>query len=110
VIDHPAIDWSGWRTDLIAVGNWKVIGATPRALISRRHLIHSAPSVSVSVLGDLRIGVTAGVWLASARPGDRRDQQRPCFRAVGDVAASPASPSALTHQGLGATHEAPVSD
>ena len=116
VIDHLAIDWSGWRTDLIAVGNWKVIGRDTARLLARHgaHLIHSAPSVGVSDWSDLRIGVTAGVWLASARPGDIVEiiSNDRAFDAVGDVAASLGiSFRRLTHQGLtGATHEAPVSE
>jgi len=116
VIDHLAIDWSGWRTDLIAVGIWKVIGRDTARLLARHgaHLIHSAPSVGVSDWSDLRIGVTAGVWLASARPGDIVEiiSNDRAFDAVGDVAASLGiSFRRLTHQGLtGATHEAPVSD
>src|SRR5262245_10244027 len=116
VIDHLAIDWSGWRTDLIAVGNWKVIGRDTARLLARHgaHLIHSAPSVGVSDWSDLRIGVTAGVWLASARPGDIVEiiSNDRAFDAVGDVAASLGiSFRRLTHQGItGATHEAPVSD
>jgi len=116
VIDHLSIDWSAWRTDLIAVGNWKVIGRDTARLLARHgaHLIHSAPSVGVSDWSDLRIAVTAGVWLASARPGDVVEiiSNDRAFDAVGDVAASLGiSFRRLTHQGLtGATHEAPVSD
>src|SRR5262252_642704 len=116
VIDYLAIDWSAWRTDLVAVGNWKVIGRDTAQLLARHgaHLIHSAPSVGVSDWSDLRIAVTAGVWLASARPGDVVEiiSNDRAFDAVGDVAASLGiSFRRLTHQGLtGATHEAPVPD
>ena len=116
VIDHLAVDWSGWRIDLIAVGNWKVIGRDTARLLARHgaHLIHSAPSVGVSDWSDLRIGVTAGVWLAGARHGDIIEiiSNDRAFDAVGDVAASLGiSFRRLTHQGLGgAAHEAPVSD
>jgi hypothetical protein len=52
--------------------------------------MHSAPAVGVRDWSDLRIAVTAGVWLASARPGDRLDilSADRAFDAVGDVAAS----------------------
>jgi hypothetical protein len=112
VFDHLAIDWSTWRTDLIAVGNWKVIGRDTARLLARQgaHLIHSAPSVGVSDWSDLRIGVAAGVWLAGARPGDILEiiTNDRAFDAVGDVAASLGiNFRRLTHQGLGAAaHEA----
>src|SRR5437899_2646985 len=79
-------------TELVAVGNWRVIGNdTARLLASRgAHLVHSAPSVGVRDWSDLRIAVAAGAWLAAARPGDLleivTDDQ--AFDAVGDVAAS----------------------
>jgi len=116
VIDHLALDWSGWRTDLIAVGNWKVIGRDTARLLARHgaHLIHSAPSVGVSDWSDLRIAVSAGVWLAGGRPGDVVEiiSNDRAFDAVGDVSASLGiSFRRLTHHGLtGAAHEAPVSD
>ena len=111
VFDHLAVDWSTWRTDLIAVGNWKVIGRDTARLLARRgaHLIHSAPSVGVSDWSDLRIGVAAGVWLARARPGDVLEiiTNDRAFDAVGDVAASLGIGfKRLTHHGLtGALHE-----
>ena len=105
VFDHLALDWSSWRTDLIAVGNWKVIGRDTARLLARHgaHLIHSAPSVGVSDWSDLRIGVAAGVWLARARPGDVLEiiTNDRAFDAVGDVAASLGIGfKRLTHHGL----------
>jgi hypothetical protein len=105
VLDHLAVDWSVWRTDLVAVGNWKVIGRDTARLLARRgaHLIHSAPSVGVSDWSDLRIGVAAGVWLARAQPGDVLEiiTNDRAFDAVGDVAASLGIGfKRLTHQGL----------
>jgi hypothetical protein len=111
VFDHLAVDWSTWLTDLIAVGNWKVIGRDTARLLARHgaHLIHSAPSVGVSDWSDLRIGVAAGVWLARARPGDVLEiiTNDRAFDAVGDVAASLGIGfKRLTHHGLaGAPHE-----
>src|SRR5262249_7509621 len=54
------------------------------------HLVHSAPSVGVRDWSDLRIAVAAGVWLASARPGDVIEvvSDDRAFDAVGDVSAS----------------------
>ena len=77
----------------MAVGNWRVIGhdTGPAARATDgAALVHSAPSVGVRDWSDLRIAVSAGVWLAGARPGDVieivSDDQ--AFDAVGDVAAS----------------------
>jgi len=91
VLDHLQIDRSTRRTDLFAVGNWKMAGVETARLLARHgaQLIHSAPAAGVKDWSDLRIAVAAGVWLASARPGDTieviTDDQ--AFHAVGDVAA-----------------------
>ena len=92
VLAHLELDWMQNATELVGVGNWRVIGHdTARLLASRgAHLVHSAPSVGVRDWSDLRIAVSAGAWLAAARPGDVlqivTDDQ--AFDAVGDVAAS----------------------
>jgi hypothetical protein len=92
VLAHLQIDRIGCGTELIAVGNWRVINHETARLLARHggHLVHSAPSVGVRDWSDLRIAVTAGVWLAGARPGDLveiiSDDQ--AFDAVGDVAGS----------------------
>src|SRR5256712_12548863 len=92
VIEHLAIDPLGGRTEFVAVGNWRVIGPDTARLLARQgaQLVHSAPSVGVRDWSDLRIAVSAGVWLAAARPGDQleiiTDDQ--AFDAVGDVATS----------------------
>ena len=91
VLDHLSIDRQERRVDLIAVGNWRVIGADSARLLARRgaHLVHSAPSTGVKDWSDLRIAVSAGVWLGSARPGDLIEiiSDDRAFDAVGDVAA-----------------------
>ena len=80
------------RPSSSAVGNWRVIGHDTARLLAQHGaaLVHSAPSVGVRDWSDLRIAVSAGVWLAGARPGDVieivSDDQ--AFDAVGDVAAS----------------------
>lgn len=92
VIDHLVIDHVGRATELFAVGNWRVIGQDTARLLARNgaHLVHSAPSVGVRDWSDLRIAVSAGVWLAGAKAGDGieivTDDQ--AFDAVGDVAAN----------------------
>jgi len=92
VIEHLDVDRSGRRTDFVAVGNWRVIGHDTARLLARHgaHLVHSAPSVGVRDWSDLRIAVAAGVWLASARPGDVIEvvSDDRAFDAVGDVSAS----------------------
>jgi hypothetical protein len=91
VLDHLAIDRADRHVDLIAVGNWRVIGADSARLLARRgaQLVHSAPSTGVRDWSDLRIAVSAGVWLGSARPGDLIEivSDDRAFDAVGDVAA-----------------------
>jgi hypothetical protein len=91
VIDHLAVDRMGRRTEFVAVGNWRVIGHDTARLLAHHgaHLVHSAPSTGVRDWSDLRIAVSAGVWLASARPGDIVEivSDDRAFDAVGDVAA-----------------------
>jgi hypothetical protein len=91
VLDHLAIDRADRRVDLVAVGNWRVIGADSARLLARRgaQLVHSAPSTGVRDWSDLRIAVSAGVWLGSGRPGDLIEiiSDDRAFDAVGDVAA-----------------------
>ncbi|HEU4440351.1 MAG TPA: hypothetical protein VFT36_13935 [Methylomirabilota bacterium] len=92
VLDHLAIDRHDRRVEVIAVGNWRVIGADSARLLARRgaHLVHSAPSTGVRDWSDLRIAVSAGVWLGSARPGDLIEivSDDRAFDAVGDVASA----------------------
>src|SRR5207249_944405 len=68
VLAHLELDWMQNATELVGVGNWRVIGHdTARLLASRgAHLVHSAPSVGVRDWSDLRIAVSAGAWLAAA--------------------------------------------
>jgi hypothetical protein len=92
VLEHLRLDWISQATELVAVGNWRVVGHETARLLAQRgaHLVHSAPATGVRDWSDLRIAVAAGVWLASARPGDAieiiTDDQ--AFDAVGDVATS----------------------
>jgi len=92
ILAHLGIDRMARATDLVAVGNWRVINHETARMLAERgaHLVHSAPSVGVRDWSALRIAVTAGVWLAAARPGDVveiiSDDQ--AFDAVGDVATS----------------------
>jgi len=91
VIEHLAIDRLGCRTEFVAVGNWRVIGHQTARMLARHgaQLVHSAPSTGVRDWSDLRIAVSAGAWLAAARPGDVLEivSDDRAFDAVGDVAA-----------------------
>ena len=92
VIDYLAVDRLNRRTDFVAIGNWRVIGHDTARLLSGHgaQLLHSAPSTGVKDWSDLRIAVTAGVWLGTARPGDVMEviSDDRAFDAVGDVATS----------------------
>jgi hypothetical protein len=92
VIERLAIDHLGRSTEFYAVGNWRVIGHETARLLARQgaQLVHSAPSTGVRDWSDLRIAVSAGVWLAGAHPGDVIEivSDDRAFDAVGDVAAA----------------------
>lgn len=92
LIEHLTTDRAGWRTEFVAVGNWRVISQDTARLLARHgaQLVHSAPSAGVKDWSDLRIAVSAGVWLAAARPGDVVEivSDDRAFDAVGDVAAA----------------------
>ena len=92
VIERLAIDHLGRSTEFFAVGNWRVIGHETARVLARHgaQLLHSAPSTGVRDWSDLRIAVSAGVWLAGARPGDVLEvvSDDRAFDAVGDVASA----------------------
>jgi hypothetical protein len=92
VIEQLAIDRLDRRTEFVAVGNWRVIGPDTARVLARHgaQLVHSAPATGVKDWSDLRIAVSAGVWLAAARPGDLLEivSDDRAFDAVGDVAAA----------------------
>src|SRR5262249_18802293 len=75
VVGRLAIDHAGQSTEFFAVGNWRVIGHETGRVLARfgAQLLHSAPSTGVRDWSDLRIAVSAGVWLAGARPGGGRE-------------------------------------
>ena len=91
MLDHLDLAAPAYRTELMAVGNWAVVGPASARLLAQRgaRLVHSAPAFGVKDWSDLRIAVAAGLWLGHARPGDAlqiiTDDQ--AFDAVGDVAA-----------------------
>lgn len=90
-LDVLKIDRRVQHTDLIAVGNWKAVGARTGRLLARAGatLMHSAPATGVRDWSDLWIAVAAGRWIAQAEPGDRLDivSDDHAFDAVADAAA-----------------------
>jgi hypothetical protein len=111
VIDFLKVDRVGYRTDFVAVGNWRVIGHDTARLLAGHGamLLHSAPSVGVKDWSDLRIAVAAGVWLGTARPGDALEiiTDDRAFDAVGDVATSlGVAFRRLSYRGLSGVREA----
>jgi len=116
VLRHLQLDRYSVTLDLIAVGNWRVIGHDTARILAKRgaQCVHSAPSVGVRDWSDLRIAVAAGVWLASAHPGDVIDiiSDDQAFDAVGDVAASLGVAFRRMSYRLmaGISHDAPVAE
>src|SRR6185369_991029 len=92
VLEHLEIDRRRQPTTLIAIGNWRSIGAGLARLLARHgaELIHSAPAVGVRDWSDLWIAVAAGRWLGQAKPGDILEivSDDRAFDAVADAAAS----------------------
>jgi hypothetical protein len=91
ILEHLQLGARSSGSRLMAVGNWGIIGHETAHLLARHgaELLHSAPAFGVKDWTDLRIAVTAGIWLGTSRPGDVleiiTDDQ--AFDAVGDVAA-----------------------
>jgi hypothetical protein len=92
VVEHLRIDRVQQDTHLIAVGNWKSVGARAARQLAAfgAHLVHSAPSPGVRDWSDLAIAVAAGQRLATARAGDVLEivSDDRAFDAVGDAAAA----------------------
>ncbi|HZA50588.1 MAG TPA: hypothetical protein VE549_07595, partial [Myxococcaceae bacterium] len=92
MLEQLQIDRFARATDLVASGNWRVIGHESARILASHgfHLVHSAPATGVRDWSDLRIAVAAGVWLASARAGDELDvvSDDRAFDVLGDAAAA----------------------
>ncbi len=104
------IDRRAQHTDLIAVGNWKAVGARTGRLLARSGatLMHSAPATGVRDWSDLWIAVAAGRWIAQAEPGDRLDivSDDHAFDAVADAAAGAGVEfHRVSYRTMGAVHE-----
>lgn len=90
ILAHLGLPAGGGDTVLWAIGNWRVVSYEAARLLSDAGatLVHSAPAFGVKDWSDLRIAVAAGLWLGSARPGDRMDvvSDDRAFDAIGDLA------------------------
>ena len=72
-LDQLDIDRTAIPTELVAVGNWRVIGQHVARMLAQRgaRLMHTAPATGVKDWSDLSIAVAAGIWLGRAQPGDQ---------------------------------------
>ena len=72
-LDQLGIDHKTMPTELVAVGNWRVIGQHVARMLAQRgaRLFHTAPATGVKDWSDLSIAVAAGIWLGRAEPGDQ---------------------------------------
>ena len=90
VLDGLDLDGLGTSTEIIAIGNWRVIGqGLARSLAARgAQLVHSAPALRVRDWSDLWIAVQAGIWLGRAHAGDAIEvvSHDRAFDAIGDAA------------------------
>ncbi len=91
-LDQLGIDRQAQDTELVAVGNWRVIGQHVARMLAQRgaRLVHTAPATGVKDWSDLSIAVAAGIWLGRAQAGDSiaivsADR---AFDAVADAAAN----------------------
>jgi hypothetical protein len=91
-LDQLEIDRARTPTELVAVGNWRVIGQHVARMLAQRgaRLLHTAPATGVKDWSDLSIAVAAGIWLGRARPGDQIEivSADRAFDAVADAAAN----------------------
>jgi len=77
VLAYLEVDRINRATELVAVGNWRVINHETARMLAQRgaHLVHSAPSTGVRDWSDLRIAVAAGlhgILYPSARQSGKR--------------------------------------
>jgi hypothetical protein len=91
-LDQLEIDRATVPTELVAVGNWRVIGQHVARMLAQRgaRLLHTAPATGVKDWSDLSIAVAAGIWLGRAQPGDQIEivSADRAFDAVADAAAN----------------------
>jgi hypothetical protein len=91
-LDQLGIDRATIPTELVAVGNWRVIGQHVARMLAQRgaRLLHTAPATGVKDWSDLSIAVAAGIWLGRAEPGDQIEivSADRAFDAVADAAVN----------------------
>src|SRR2546425_7793076 len=91
MLEHLGLGTLDRQTHLMAVGNWGVIGYDTARLLARHgaELVHTAPAFGVKDWSDLRIAVTAGIWLAGPRPGGvvRNNPGEQALQSGGEVAS-----------------------
>ena len=91
-LDQLDIDRTTVPTELVAVGNWRVIGQHVARMLAQRgaRLVHTAPATGVKDWSDLSIAVAAGIWLGRARPGDQIEivSADRAFDAIADAATN----------------------
>src|SRR5215467_10514088 len=91
-LDQLEIDHATVSTELVAVGNWRVIGQHVARMLAQRgaRLLHTAPATGVKDWSDLSIAVAAGIWLGRAHPGDQIEivSADRAFDAVADAAVN----------------------
>jgi hypothetical protein len=86
------VDHAVQPTELVAVGNWRVISQQVARMLAKRgaRLLHTAPSTGVKDWSDLSIAVSAGVWIGRSLPGDSMEivSADRAFDAIADAAAN----------------------
>ena len=91
-LDQLGVDHASIPTELVAVGNWRVIGQHVARMLAQRgaRLMHTAPAPGVKDWSDLSIAVAAGIWLGRAHPGDQIEivSADRAFDAIADAAAN----------------------
>jgi len=91
-LDQLDIDRTAIPTELVAVGNWRVIGQHVARMLAQRgaRLMHTAPATGVKDWSDLSIAVAAGIWLGRAQPGDQIEivSADRAFDAIADAAVN----------------------
>ena len=91
-LEQLVIDRQAQPTEVMAVGNWRVISHQVARMLAQRgaRLLHSAPATGVKDWSDLAIAVHAGIWLGRSFPGDVIEiiSADRAFDAVADAAMS----------------------
>ncbi len=113
-LEQLVIDRQARPTEVVAVGNWRVISHQVARMLAQRgaRLLHSAPATGVKDWSDLAIAVHAGIWLGRSFPGDVIEiiSADRAFDAVSDAAMSLGVVCNRLTYGGGARHAADAAD